>query len=122
VCKAEAVGINITPLMGIENYSPMLGHDLSNENLTNRAMMLYANNFAYMNDNGVTILQPDKEAKLFNYVFSQKSLVASDRNDELSDIALAHALWRSRAFKNDWYRFSINVQVNSLDDEFAISD
>lgn len=92
-------------LMGIENYSPMLGHDLNNEHLPNRVMMQYANNFAYMNDNGVAILQPDKETKFFNYDFANKKLSLSKKDDELAETALAHALWGSLAFKNDWYQF-----------------
>ena len=91
--------------MGIENYSPMLGHDLNDENLPNRAMMQYANNFAYMNDNSVAILQPHKSIQFFHYDFSRKVLETSDIDDEMSDVALAHALWGSLAFKNDWFRF-----------------
>lgn len=91
-------------LMGIENYSPMLGHDLNNEHVNNRAMMQYANNFAYINESGVAILQPDKETKFFNYDFANKKLSPSDKNDELAQTALAHALWGSLAFKNDWYQ------------------
>ncbi len=50
-------------LMGITNHSPMLGHDLNNTTVSGRAMMQYADNFAYMTGNDVTILQPPKSSR-----------------------------------------------------------
>lgn len=91
--------------IGITNQSPMLGHDLSNTKAPGRAMMQYADNFAYMKANEVTILQPQKPALNFTYDFRQKTLVPKPSNLELSDTALAHALWGSLAYENTWYRF-----------------
>ncbi|ASP49265.1 LTA synthase family protein [Cognaticolwellia beringensis] len=90
-------------LMGINNYSPMLGHDLNNPNVTERAMMQYADNFAYMENDEVTILQPQKAPLNFSYDFKEKSLTPKNLNQPLSEIALAHALWGSLAYENEWY-------------------
>jgi len=90
-------------LMGISNYSPMLGHDLNNLNVPERAMMQYADNFAYMKNDEVTILQPEKEPMNFRYDFEEKTLTPKAQNQALSEIALAHALWGSLAYENEWY-------------------
>ena len=98
-------------LIGIENYSPMLGHDLTNLDFAGRAMMQYAENFAYMTDNDVTILQADKSPLNFDYQIESNQVTPKQTNQTLSDIALAHALWGSLAYKNNWYP-SQPLQVN----------
>jgi len=90
-------------IMGITNHSPMLGHDLNNLNIPGRAMMQYADNFAYMKGNEVTILQPHKEPVNFIYDFKEKKLTPKKINPKLSEIALAHVLWGSLAYENGWY-------------------
>jgi hypothetical protein len=67
-------------------------------------MMQYAANFAYMEGNEVTILQPQKTAINFLYDFENKTLAPTLLNSDLSDNALAHALWGSLAYENAWYR------------------
>tara|TARA_R110000744_G_scaffold20279_2_gene53262 strand:- start:12409 stop:14427 length:2019 start_codon:yes stop_codon:yes gene_type:complete len=96
-------------LMGINNYSPMLGHDLNNSNVTERAMMQYAENFAYMQNDEVTILQPQKTPMNFTYDFKEKSLTPKNLNQPLSEIALAHALWGSLAYENEWYVLPVDI-------------
>ena len=90
-------------LMGVENTSPMLGQDLTEPNSSNRAMMQYAENFAYMVNDQVTILQPSKAPLNFQYNYERNTLSAIDVNHNLSEIALAHVLWGSLAYKNHWY-------------------
>ena len=90
-------------LMGINNYSPMLGHDLNHADAPRRAMMQYAENFAYMVDDEVTILQPQKPAMNFVYNFKNKQLSANTANAKLAEIALAHVLWGSLAYEHGWY-------------------
>lgn len=90
-------------LMGITNTSPMLGHDLNNTKIPERAMMQYAENFAYMKNDEVTILQPQKAPLTFNYDPIEKTLSAKALNKQLADVALAHALWGSLAYENEWY-------------------
>ncbi len=90
-------------LMGVENHSPMLGQDLTNPNLSSRAMMQYAENFAYMINDEVTILQPSKPALNFEYDIKKNTLTSKTENVYLSEVALAHVLWGSLAYKNGWY-------------------
>ncbi|MGL1958748.1 MAG: LTA synthase family protein [Colwellia sp.] len=90
-------------LMGVTNHSPMIGHDLNNPNAQGRAMMQYADNFAYMKDNEVTILQPQKAPLNFVYDFKEQKLTPKTINSKLSEIALAHVLWGSLAYEKGWY-------------------
>ena len=90
-------------LMGIENISPMLGQDLTVPTASNRAMMQYAENFAYMVNDEVTILQPSKAPLNFQYNYELNTLSPIDANRDTSEDALAHVLWGSLAYKNHWY-------------------
>ena len=90
-------------LMGINNTSPMLGHDLNNKSASGRAMMQYANNFAYMKGDSVTILQPHKTPMNFTYNPTTQELTPQEENKQLTETALAHALWGSLAYNKEWY-------------------
>ena len=91
-------------LIGVTNNSPMLGQDLNNLNASGRAMMQYADNFAYMKHNQVSILQPQKAPLNFAYDFNLKKLVPQKVLNAMNDIALAHVLWGSLAYENQWYK------------------
>jgi len=90
-------------LIGITNTSPMLGHDLTKPNVSGRAMMQYSENFAYMEDNNVVILQPSKSPLSFTYNEKTKRLTSSLSNNKFTEITLAHALWGSLAYENEWF-------------------
>lgn len=90
-------------LMGIANHSPMLGHDLNDPDFSGRAMMQYADNFAYLKGDDVTILQPQKAAVNFVYDFKNKKLTPKKLNSKLAEVALAHVLWGSLAYEHGWY-------------------
>jgi hypothetical protein len=66
-------------------------------------MMQYAENFAYMVNDEVTILQPSKAPLNFQYNYQLNILSPIDVNRDTSEIALAHVLWGSLAYKNHWY-------------------
>lgn len=91
-------------LMGIENETPMLGHDLTNNNVPQRALMQYSDNFAFMKNNDVVILQPNKAPASFVYDANNKRIKPSKQPHVFYEEALAHALWGSLAYKNGWYR------------------
>ncbi|WP_286235410.1 LTA synthase family protein [Thalassotalea sediminis] len=89
-------------LIGVTNESPMLGHDL-NKIATNRAMMQYASNFGYLQDNNLTILRPDKPALAFKVEEKTFELTPKAIFPKELELALAHALWGSLAYDNQWY-------------------
>ena len=99
-------------LMGIENISPMLGHDLNDKNSGGRAMMQYANNFAYMEGSNVAILRPNKDALEFEYTQSDHQLIAKELDPELAKTALAHVLWGCLAYEHEWYKPNQKQQHN----------
>jgi len=91
-------------LIGIDNVSPMLGHDLNEPKAAGRAMMQYADNFAYMKGNNVTILRPEKPALAFHYTATKQQLTPMPLDPEQEKIALAHVLWGSLAYQHQWYQ------------------
>jgi len=90
--------------IGILNISPMLGHDLNATKGPGRAIMQYSDNFAYMKDENVAILQPQKEPLNFNYDFKSKKFSSKRPDHVLYKIVLAHALWGSLVYENEWYQ------------------
>lgn len=92
-------------LAGVQNQSPMLGHDLNKKHAGGRAMMQYGENFAFMKNDKVAILQPQKKPQQFSYDFKMKGLKSVYLDPDLADIALAHALWGSLAYEKDWFHF-----------------
>lgn len=101
-------------LMGVTNHSPMLGQDLTNINASGRAMMQYAENFAYMSNDEVTILQPQKPPLNYSYDFKKQKLTPIKTNEKSSEIALAHVLWGSLAYDNEWYSSEYDVNDGSI--------
>ncbi len=103
-------------LIGITNTSPMLGHDLNNKDVPERAMMQYADNFAYLQDNDVTILRPHKAPLNFTYDAVNQQLTPKELNEQLAQTALAHALWGSLAYQNGWYsnNAAVSTEENTL--------
>ncbi len=96
----------VLSLVGVANDSPMIGQDLNNENINQRAIMQYASNFAYLTEAGATILRPDKPALGFSYDPTSMSLQPRQSSVQENETALAHALWGSMALKNNWFSYN----------------
>lgn len=75
------------------------------EQLRHKAIQ-YADNFAYMINNKVAILQPNKPIHYFDFDLETKALSPTKEDVGLGQKALAHALWGSIAYQNQWYRLS----------------
>lgn len=100
--------IDIAPtllsLIGASGETPMLGHDMTQDIPVNklRAMMQYDKNFAYMTNDSVTILQPQKAPLNFDYKnnkFTRKRL-----NKALANTAKASVIFGSKAYEKGWYQ------------------
>jgi len=91
-------------LMGIADYYPMLGHDLTQSDISERAMMQFDKNFAYMTNKEVAILQPSKPVSFYVFNNESKKLETGVENIQLGEIALAHALFGSLAYEKQWFR------------------
>ena len=108
--KRIASQIDLAPtllsLIGIDDATPMLGFDLTKQHSQQRAMMQFANNFAYMQNNEVAILQPHKAIKYYTYDINQQKLTDAKENKPLGETALAHALFGSLAYSKGLYRLA----------------
>lgn len=100
--------IDIAPtllsLIGASGVTPMLGHDMTNDipREKQRAMMQYDKNFAYMTNDSVTILQPQKAPLNFNYrenIFTPKPI-----DSALATTAKASVIYGSKAYEKGWYQ------------------
>lgn len=91
-------------IMGISCETPMIGRDLSrpNPNRAGRAILQFYTNQAYISGDFVTLLQPGE--RIDQFIFKDHQLIPADSDNTLSEIALAHALWASWAYKNMAYR------------------
>jgi len=103
-------------LMGIEARIPATGVDLLRadiEQIPGRAIMQFAENQAYMQDEQVVIMRPGAKPEHFSY--RQKRLEPLEHTralspqqqselDKLQQKALAHAIWPSMAYFEGLYR------------------
>ncbi|WP_281560065.1 LTA synthase family protein [Thalassomonas sp. RHCl1] len=94
-------------LIGVDNENPMLGRDLTRvaADYQGRAMMQYADNFALLEHDEVTILQPGKPASFFDFERSSFRLSPATVFESGREIrALSLSLWGSLAYHNNLYR------------------
>jgi phosphoglycerol transferase MdoB-like AlkP superfamily enzyme len=102
-------------LIGIDDPTPMLGYDLTKTHAQERAMMQFTDNFAYMSDRQVAILQPHKPIVYFNYDLSSQELSPINDNPLLGEKALAHALFGSLAYNKNLFRLAKKASDISSD-------
>ena len=95
-------------LIGINNLNPMVGRDLTkiSPEAENRAVMQYGQNFALLEGNTVTVLQPGKAA--MNYSFDHQRYALIDSDEPVTPYnfqrALAISSWGKLAYVNQYYR------------------
>lgn len=93
-------------LMGISSLHPAVGQDLLQPEIMatpGRAMMQYNSVYAYMENDNVVILQPDKEALYARY--RNRTLTeVSDFNDDLNTRALAYLSFGRIAYEQRLYK------------------
>lgn len=101
-------------LMGIDSEHPFPGRDLTRTLAefgnqpplpAPRAMMQFDQNFAWMQDNQVTVLTPGGDVRYFTYDRRAKSLdPATTQNSEMARNALANVLMPSWLYREQLYR------------------
>ena len=98
--------VTLLSLIGIADATPMTGRDLSDPHLAlpARAFMQYDHNFAYMQDDTVVVLQPDKPASQYRHDAASGRLLPTPLSPALASVAHAHALWGTLAYDNGWHR------------------
>jgi len=66
--------------------------------------MQYDKNFAYMEEDQVTIFQPHKPIDQFRFDRIEKRLFSTEISPELTKKAHAHAICGSMAYDRGWYK------------------
>jgi len=99
--------VTLLSLLGVEQATPMLGYDLTQQYPVERAMMQYYDNFAYVENGEAVILMPNQKVSYWRYDPASKTQVAVDKagsNLELAKKALAHVLFSNLAYTEQLYR------------------
>jgi phosphoglycerol transferase MdoB-like AlkP superfamily enzyme len=109
VIKKVASQVDMLPtllsLIEIESTHPAIGRDLTRPELSDipgRAMMQFANNFAFMEENRVVILQKEREP--LQFIYTNNQLTPATIDPELHHTALAYSIWPVRAYQSKSYR------------------
>jgi phosphoglycerol transferase MdoB-like AlkP superfamily enzyme len=89
-------------LIGISSVHPMLGADLT-QRQPERAIMQYGDNFGYLHNDQLLVLQPEQPPTQYRYQVEGEQITPVALDPVLANVALAHALWPSWAYLNQRY-------------------
>jgi phosphoglycerol transferase MdoB-like AlkP superfamily enzyme len=90
-------------LMGFQRPHPMIGRDLNHDFDNGRAIMQFGHNQAYMTDSHIVYLQPEK-APLVECLDNSNCSQDTDTQQQLIDLAVAHALFTHHIYNRQGYR------------------
>lgn len=88
-------------IMGLHCDHPMIGHDLT-KNGGGRAMMQYGENYGYLKEDQLVVLEPHRDASQYRYQ-APATYTAMPVDPQLAREALAHAVWPSWVYQNQGY-------------------
>lgn len=92
-------------LIGIDTPTPLIGRDLNRADAgENRAIMQYDNNYAWMTDEAVIILQPGKTASRYTYTPGSPLSANGDVSHTAERAVKESAMWGTFAYENGWHR------------------
>lgn len=91
-------------LIGIDDATPMIGHDLTRPDSGGRAPMQYDYNFALMTEDRVVILQPEQVPMQFTYNSGKPLQQIVSPDDSQIRRVRDYALWGTVAYEQGWYR------------------
>ena len=93
-------------LAGVSDYHPMIGYDLTQTipESQQRALIQFADNFAWMNNENITILQPNLPAKHFTHNGKQLLNELAAPDEQRLSFVRANALWSSLAYEKGLYK------------------
>lgn len=92
--------VTLLSLAGINSEHPMIGHDLTKPESGGRAMMQYGDNYGYLKNNVLTVLEPAHKVSQWLFTAPESYTAIPDIDLALLDESLAHALWPNWAYKN----------------------
>ncbi len=88
-------------LAGLACDHPMIGHDLT-RGAGNRAMMQYNENYGYLKNDQLIVLEPHRDPTQYRYA-APDSYTQVTLDPTLAREALAHALWPSLVYQDSAY-------------------
>ncbi len=88
-------------LAGVQGNHPMIGHDLTQEG-GGRAMMQYGDNYGYLKDGSLLVLQPHRSPTQYRYA-APDAYTQECVDSNLLKEAMSHVLWPSWVYKNNYY-------------------
>lgn len=88
-------------LAGIQSDHPMIGCDLT-QGGGGRAMMQYGENYGYLKEDSLLVLQPHRAPTQYRYA-SPDAYTQESVNPDLLKESLSHALWPSWVYRNNYY-------------------
>ena len=89
-------------LAGVNCEHPMIGHDLNRDDAGGRAMMQFSENYGYLKNDQLLVLEPHRPASQFTWE-GEDAYTPQPLDIELHREALAHALWPAWVYKHDQY-------------------
>lgn len=105
--------VTLLSLAGIQADHPMIGHDLTQPHAGGRAMMQYGENYGYLKDNCLTVLEPLREPSQWLYQ-APHTYQPYPLDPELLQEALAHALWPHWAYQNGAHSLPELIKTTTL--------
>ncbi|MDS1142472.1 LTA synthase family protein [Pusillimonas sp. SM2304] len=88
-------------IMGLATEHPMIGRDLTQMD-GGRAMMQYGENYGYLKEDALIVLEPHKAASQYRYT-APATYTPTALDPVLAQEALAHVLWPAWAYRNQAY-------------------
>ncbi|WP_394002408.1 LTA synthase family protein [Luteimonas sp. WGS1318] len=97
------LGPTLLSLVGIDDPTPMIGADLTRPGGPGRALMQYDQNFAYMTDDAMVVLQPSQAPLAFVRRADGALQPKATAPPGLVRDATMHALWGTLAYEHGWH-------------------
>lgn len=88
-------------LIGLSTQHPMIGRDLTQAS-PGRAMMQYGENYGYLKDDMLVVLEPHRPPTQYRYEAPERYTPVS-LDETLAQEALAHVLWPSQVYQKRAY-------------------
>lgn len=93
--------VTLLALAGVRTEHPMIGHNLTGPG-GGRAMMQYGENYGYLKDDRLIVLEPHRQPSQYQYA-APDSYITESVDPALFHEALSHVLWPEWVYRNRCY-------------------
>lgn len=113
--------VTLLSLAGIHAAHPMIGHDLTQAESGGRAMMQYGDNYGYLKNDLLTVLEPLREPSQWRYT-APENYEPCAINADIVEESLAHALWPHWAYQQGAHSLPHLLKNNRLTPATPVTD